>query len=80
MESLYGLKLTVFTARKRSLGQGNVFTPVCHSVHSGNRSGRYASYRNACLFHSSVERTFLENKIYLLEQHTYNSFTMEHCD
>ena len=23
------------TARKRSLGQGNVFTPVCHSVHQG---------------------------------------------
>ena len=23
----------MFTARKRSLGQGNVFTPVCHSVH-----------------------------------------------
>ena len=27
--------LPVFTARKRSLGQGNVFTPVCHSVHRG---------------------------------------------
>ena len=25
----------VFTARKRSLGQGNIFTPVCHSVHRG---------------------------------------------
>ena len=25
----------VFTARKRSLGQGNIFTPVCHSVHGG---------------------------------------------
>ena len=23
----------LITARKRSLGQGNVFTPVCHSVH-----------------------------------------------
>ena len=23
----------VFTARKRSLGQGNIFAPVCHSVH-----------------------------------------------
>ena len=22
-----------FTARKRSLGQGNIFAPVCHSVH-----------------------------------------------
>ena len=25
----------VITARKRSLGQGNIFTPVCHSVHRG---------------------------------------------
>ena len=23
----------IFTARKRSLGQGNIFTSVCHSVH-----------------------------------------------
>ena len=27
------------TARKRSLGQGNIFTPVCHSVHSGGMRG-----------------------------------------
>ena len=43
----------IFTARKRSLGQGNVFTSVCHSVHGGTdppgyyairwTSGRYAS-------------------------------------
>ena len=26
-------KRTVFTARKRSLGKGNVFTCMCHSVH-----------------------------------------------
>ena len=26
----------VFTARKRSLGQGNIYTPVCHSVHGGS--------------------------------------------
>ena len=25
----------IFTARKRSLGQGNIFAPVCHSVHRG---------------------------------------------
>ena len=25
----------IITARKRSLGQGNIFTPVCHSVHTG---------------------------------------------
>ena len=27
--------VSIFTARKWSLGQGNVFTPVCHSVHRG---------------------------------------------
>ena len=26
----------IFTARKRSLGQGNIFAPVCHSVHGGS--------------------------------------------
>ena len=25
----------VITARKRSLGQGNIFAPACHSVHGG---------------------------------------------
>ena len=25
----------IFTAPKRSLGQGNIFTPVCHSIHRG---------------------------------------------
>ena len=25
----------IFTARKRSLGKGNIFTPFCHSVHTG---------------------------------------------
>ena len=25
----------IFTARKQSLGQGNIFTSVCHSVHGG---------------------------------------------
>ena len=33
----------IITARKRSLGQGNVFTPVCHSVHEGSASGGSAS-------------------------------------
>ena len=28
----------IFTARKRSLGQGNMFAPVCHSVHMGGLS------------------------------------------
>ena len=29
------IQKTVITARKRSLGQGNIFTHVCHSVHRG---------------------------------------------
>ena len=29
------IHLCVVTARKQSLGQGNVFTSVCHSVHKG---------------------------------------------
>ena len=29
------LKCLLVTARKRSLGQGNIFTLVCHSVHWG---------------------------------------------
>ena len=40
--------MSVITARKRTLGQGNIFAPVCHSVHRGGvvpgqlpPSGRY---------------------------------------
>ena len=29
------LECILVTTRKRSLGQGNIFTPVCHSVHRG---------------------------------------------
>ena len=29
------------TTRKRSLGQGNIFAPVCHSVHRGEYLGKY---------------------------------------
>ena len=41
---------TFFTTRKRSLGQGNIFAPVCHSVHGGSTwagtlPGRYRSPR-----------------------------------
>ena len=32
------IRFNIFTARKRSLGQGNIFTPVCHSVHRGGRA------------------------------------------
>ena len=37
---------TSFSARKRSLGQGNVFTPVYHSVH---REGRGSVWRRPLL-------------------------------
>ena len=33
INQLYSSSLVIFTARKRSLERGNVFTPVCHSVH-----------------------------------------------
>ena len=28
-------RVAIFAAHKRSLGQGNIFAPVCHSVHRG---------------------------------------------
>ena len=30
------LQYSVITARERSLGQGNIVAPVCHSVHGGS--------------------------------------------
>ena len=33
-------KFLVITTRKRSLGQGNIFAPVCHSVHRGRVPGQ----------------------------------------
>ena len=30
---------SIFTPRKRGLGQGNIFAPVCHSVHGGRVLG-----------------------------------------
>ena len=38
-------EILIFTARKRSLGQGNIFTPVCHSVHGG----AYVVVGGACM-------------------------------
>ena len=32
----------IIYARKRSLGQGNIFTPVCHSVHRGRVVSQHA--------------------------------------
>ena len=34
------------TARKRSLGQGNIFTPVCHSVHRAGLSQCMLGYHH----------------------------------
>ena len=36
------LFLSIFTARKQSLRQGNVFTPVCDSVHGGGSAPLHA--------------------------------------
>ena len=41
-------ELNVFTARKQSLGQGNNFTPVCHSFHREGQGGVRGS-RGACM-------------------------------
>ena len=40
-KTIPGDKMSLVTARKRSLGQGNIFTPVCHSVHRGECLARY---------------------------------------
>ena len=37
------------TARKRSMGQGNIFTPVCHSVHRGGAWSWGVSGPGGCL-------------------------------
>ena len=40
LHSFNNLKyICIFTARKRSLGQDNVFTPVCHSAHMPTCNG-----------------------------------------
>ena len=39
----------VITARKRSLGQGNIFTRVCHSVHRGEHAGSMHGCWGACV-------------------------------
>ena len=46
----------IFTARKRSLGQGNIFTPVCHSVHRGGMRGCSGG---ACMVASEGVRAWL---------------------
>ena len=46
--------ILIFTARKRSLGQGNVFTPVCHSVHMGGVCIRGGLHPGGVCIHSGV--------------------------
>ena len=41
--------LSLFTACKRSLGQGNIFTPVCHSVHKRGVPGPEGCLVRECL-------------------------------
>ena len=43
----------IFTARKRSLGKGNIFAPACHSVHRGG-----GVCRSACWDTTPQEQTF----------------------
>ena len=53
LRSCLTIFLSFFTARKRSLGQGNIFTPVCHSVHRGGVRGCSGGHawllRGACM-------------------------------
>ena len=37
-QRVYPYLITLITARKQSLRQGNIFTRVCHSVHRGVES------------------------------------------
>ena len=39
----------MFITRKRSLGQGNVFTPVCHSVHRGDLHPGGSTFKGVCI-------------------------------
>ena len=47
------LECNLATARKRSLGQGNIFAPVCHSVHRGVPGPR-GLLRGGCLLLGEV--------------------------
>ena len=44
----YRIILWIITARKRSFGQGNIFTPVCHSVHRRGMVSQHALQRWVC--------------------------------
>ena len=72
----------IFTARKRSLGQGNIFTPVCHSVHRGvcvvapgGRAwllqGRAWFYSGGAWFYSGGVRGFIRGCMVLFGGHAW---------
>ena len=47
---IFGLARSFFiTARKRSLGQGNIFTSVCHSVHGRGMHARGDVHVGVCV-------------------------------
>ena len=60
----------IFTARKRSLGRGNVFTPVCNSDHEGGVSvpayttGHMTRGGGLCLGGVSVRETSVSKYMY----------------
>ena len=45
----YVSTVNIFTASKRSLGQGNVFTPVCHSIHGGTLHPGESASKGVCI-------------------------------
>ena len=47
----HGIHLIMITARKRSLGQGNIFTSVCHSFCPG---GWWACVEEGCAWRGHV--------------------------
>ena len=55
--------LHIFTARKRSLGQGNIFTRVCHSVHRGGGVSVWCHF----LLRESLSRGSLSRGVSLRE-------------
>ena len=49
--------ISIITAGKQSLGQGNVFTPVCHSVHGGLGFAYHRSHdEGVCIQEGFVSR------------------------
>ena len=56
----------IFTARKRSLGQGNVFTCVCHSVYWWGGISVWCHFLSDCLVPCSFGRVSVSGPMSLL--------------